>query len=124
MPDAVGYALPLDGEEGLADLVLVLERLLVDEGVELGLAVDALDVRENELNWLVHVRVGHVPDRLYIQPHVGIFHFLRLVHCEVVKEEMQRPVAVPTPQLFEEGDEGVLLHCFVEDHDAVHSSVG
>ena len=102
MPDAVGYALPLDGEEGLADLVLVLERLLVDEGVELGLAVDALDVRENELNWLVHVRVGHVPDRLDIQPHVGIFHLLGLVHCEVVQEEMQGPIAVPAPKLFEE----------------------
>ena len=79
MPDAVGDTLPLDGLEGLADLVLVLEGLLVDEGVELGLPIIGLDLTEDQLDGLEHVCVRHIPNGLNVQPLVRIPHFESLM---------------------------------------------
>ena len=78
MPNTVCDTLPLDGLEGLADLVLVLEGLLVDEGVELGLPVDAFHVREDHFDGLELEGIGNVEDGLDIEavvcfPHFGCF---------------------------------------------------
>ena len=84
MPNTVLYTLFLHCGERLADLCLVVEGLLVDEGAELGLPVVGLDLGEDHLDGLEHVGVRHVPNGLNVEPLVLFFHFGSLVHSQVV----------------------------------------
>ena len=78
MPNTVCDTLPLHCRERLVDLMLVLEGLLINEGVELGLPIDALNVREDHFDGLELEGIGNVEDGLDIEavvcfPHFGCF---------------------------------------------------
>ena len=75
MPNTVCDTLFLDGGEGLADLCLVVEGLLVNKGVELRLPIVGLDLTEDQLDGLEHIPVRHVPNGLDVQPLERILHF-------------------------------------------------
>ena len=123
MSNTVSYSLFLHSFKRLFNLCLILEGLLVDEGTELGLAIDALDLREDEFNRLEVIPVRHIPDGIDVQT-PELFNYLWTLVClHVVHEAMNALGNIQASQVLEELDEVILVDGLVEEHDGLHSAV-
>ena len=123
MHNTIAYRLPIALCEGGRHLLAVVERLVVDECIKLGLPVVVLDLGEHQLDGLEVVPVGHVVYGLHLPPLHSLLDDRRLMDHEVVHEDVGLDGSILAMQLRKELDERIFGDCLVEDHDGIDTTV-